>query len=172
MKLGPDFVESVFAVLDFAERLPEIDPNRIGIIGRSLGGYYAPRAAALDKRIKAAAAWGAMFHLRNWRTLPALTSAGFAYTTGANSIEDARPYLEGIDLSDVAGDITCPLLIVHGGADVITPTENMTLMRDAVRGPVEVLFWEDSGHCVHDRAHLVRPGMADFMARHLANPAP
>ena len=171
MKLDADFVESIFAVLDFLERRSDIDPNRIGIIGRSLGGYYAPRAAALDKRIKAAAAWGAMFHLRNWRTLPALTSAGFAYTTGSPTIEDARAYVESIDLSDVAEKITCPLLIVHGGADVITPTENMTLMRDAARGPVEVLFWEDSGHCVHDRAHIVRPGMADFMARQLANPA-
>lgn len=168
MKLDADFVESIFAVLDFVERLPDIDPNRIGIIGRSLGGYYAPRAAALDKRIKAAAAWGAMFHLRNWRTLPPLTSAGFVYTTGSRTIEDARAYIESIDLADVAHEIRCPLLIVHGGADVITPTENMTLMRDAARGPVEVLFWEDSGHCVHDRAHIVRPGMADFMARHLA----
>jgi pimeloyl-ACP methyl ester carboxylesterase len=101
-------------------------------------------------------------------TLPALTSAGFVYTTGAKDIEAARPYIESIDLSDVADRITCPLMIVHGGADVITPTENMTLMRDRARGPVEVLFWEDSGHCVHDRAHIVRPGMADFMARHLA----
>lgn len=167
MKLGADFVESVFAVIDFIETLPELDRDRIGIIGRSLGGYYAPRAAALDGRIRAAAAWGAMFHLRNWRTLPALTAAGFAYTTGSASVEAARPYVESIDLADVAHRITCPLMIVHGGADVITPTENMTLMRDAARGPVEVMFWEDSGHCVHDRAFLVRPGMADFMARHL-----
>ena len=168
LKLAPDFVEAIFAVLDFAEKHPEIDGDRIGIIGRSLGGYYAPRAAALDRRIKAVAAWGAMFHLRNWRTLPALTAAGFVYTTGAPDIEGARPYIESIDLSDVAERITCPLMIVHGGADVITPTENMTMMRDAAKGPVEVLFWEDSGHCVHDRAHIVRPGMADFMARHLA----
>lgn len=168
MKLGPDFVESIFAVLDFLGTRPDIDPDRVGIIGRSLGGYYAPRAAALDKRIKACAAWGAMFHLRNWRTLPALTAAGFAYTTGSRTIEDARAYIESIDLSDVAEQIACPLLIVHGGTDAITPTENMTLMRDRARGPVDVLFWEDSGHCVHDRAHIVRPGMADFMARHLA----
>lgn len=168
LKLAPDFVEAIFAVLDFAETVPEIDAGRIGIIGRSLGGYYAPRAAALDPRIKAAAAWGAMFHLRNWRSLPALTAAGFAYTTGSKSFEEARPYIESIDLSDVAARIACPLLIVHGGADMITPTENMTLMKAAAKGPVDVLFWDDSGHCVHDRAHLVRPGMADFMARHLA----
>ncbi|MFT4234272.1 MAG: alpha/beta hydrolase, partial [Microbacterium sp.] len=40
-----------------------IDPDRIGIVGWSLGGYYAPRAAAFEKRLKAAVAWGAN---HNW----------------------------------------------------------------------------------------------------------
>ena len=167
LKLAPDFVESIFAVLDFIERRPEVDAGRIGIIGRSLGGYYAPRAAALDQRIKAACAWGAMFHLRNWRTLPPLTTAGFVYATGLRNIEEARPYIESIDLADVAGKIACPLLIVHGGADVITPTENATMLQQHAAGPTQLLFWEDSGHCNHDRAHIVRPAMADFMRRHL-----
>lgn len=167
MKLAPDFVESIFAVLDFAEDLADIDASRIGIIGRSLGGYYAPRAAALATRLKACVAWGAMFHLPNWRTLPPLTAAGFAYTTGVPTIEDARPYIESIDLSDVASQIRCPLLIVHSGGDVITPVENAILLQQQASGPTELLFWEDSGHCVHDRAHIARPAMADFMQRHL-----
>jgi 2,6-dihydroxypseudooxynicotine hydrolase len=109
-----------------------------------------------------------MFHLRNWRSLPKLTADGFVYTTGSRNLEDAKAYMESLDLSDVAGQITCPLLIVHGGKDVITPTENATLMRERAKGPTELLFWEDSGHCVHDRAHIVRPAMADFMRKHLA----
>ncbi len=167
MKLAADFVDAVIAVFDFAERLPSIDGSRLGIIGRSLGGYYAPRAAALDRRVKAAAAWGAMYHLRNYRSLPPLTAAGFVFATGAKDLDDARPYLESIDLDDVAAQIVCPLLIVHSGRDVITPTDNATLMHERVKGS-ELLFFPDSGHCVHDRAHICRPAMADFMHRHLA----
>ncbi|HEU5275859.1 MAG TPA: hypothetical protein VFU97_19525 [Xanthobacteraceae bacterium] len=33
---------------------------------------------------------------------------------------------------------------------------------------VEVMDWPDSSHCVHDRPHVCRPAMADFMRRHLA----
>ena len=35
------------------------------------------------------------------------------------------------------------------------------------RGPVETLILNDSIHCCHDRSHIVRPAMADFMARTL-----
>lgn len=167
MKLAPDFDQAVCAVLDFVGRRPDVDAARLGIIGRSMGGHYAPRAAALDPRVKAAVAWGAMYHLRNWATMPPLTQQGFVYATGARSLEDARPFFDAIDLTGLAERITCPLQIVHGGLDPITPTDNATRMAAEAKGPVEMLFWEDSLHCAHDRAHICRPAMADFMLRHL-----
>lgn len=56
---------------------------------------------------------------------------------------------------------------MHGGLDTITPLENATRMAAEAGGPVETLIWNDSGHCCHDRAHIVRPAMADFMLRNL-----
>jgi 2,6-dihydroxypseudooxynicotine hydrolase len=167
MKLGPDFEQAVAAALDLVERRADVDPARVGIIGRSLGGHYAPRAAALDRRVKAAVAWGAMYDLKNWATMPALTRQGFAHATGAPSVEDARPFFEAVNLEGLAGRITCPLQIVHGGLDRITPAGNATRLAAEAQGPVEMLFWEDSVHCAHDRAHICRPAMADFVARHL-----
>ena len=40
----------------FSKR-PEIDPKRIGVMGFSMGGYYAPRAA-MEPRFAACLAWG------------------------------------------------------------------------------------------------------------------
>ena len=37
-------------VFDYLAARPEVDPKRIGVMAISLGGYYAPRAAAFDKR--------------------------------------------------------------------------------------------------------------------------
>lgn len=164
-KLGVDFGDALTAVFDFAETLPQVDRGRMGIIGRSLGGFYAPRAIAIDPRIKAAVAWGAMYHLKNYASMPDLTKAGFMYVTGSKTLEDARPYFDSINLDGIASKITRPLMIVHGGLDRITPTENAMMMRDAVKGPTEMLFWDDSIHCVHDRSHICRPAMADFMKK-------
>jgi 2,6-dihydroxypseudooxynicotine hydrolase len=108
-----------------------------------------------------------MYHLRNYASMPELTQAGFMYVTGSKSLDEARPYFESVDLDGIAERITCPLMIIHGGLDLITPTENAYMLRDAAKGPVELLFWEDSIHCAHDRSHLCRPAMADFMKKWL-----
>lgn len=162
-----DFERSVIAVLNFLTARDDIDPQRIGIIGRSTGGYYAPKAASMDSRIKAAVSWGAMYHLRNLASVPAVTRDGFVYVCGAKDVAEATRFFECINLEGAASNICCPLLVVHGGLDTITPMENATRMMAEARGPVEQLIWEDSGHCCHDRSHIVRPAMADFMLRHL-----
>ena len=63
----PDYEAPTAAIIDYLERRTDIDPNRIGILGISLGGYYAPRAAAFEPRIKACAAWGGVLGL--WRAV-------------------------------------------------------------------------------------------------------
>ena len=52
----------------------DLDSARIGMWGVSLGGYYAPRAAAFEKRIKACIALGGPFDFgAACDTLPELT---------------------------------------------------------------------------------------------------
>src|SRR5580698_4989966 len=49
----PDWEKVVTPVVDFALTLPGVDPEKIALMGVSMGGYLAPRAAAFEKRIKA-----------------------------------------------------------------------------------------------------------------------
>ena len=51
------------AAVDYLETRDDVDADRIGIVGWSLGGYYAPRAAAFEKRFALVVAWGAN---HNW----------------------------------------------------------------------------------------------------------
>ena len=44
-------------VVDFAVGLGGIDPDRIALLGMSMGGYLAPRAAAFEHRIAACIAY-------------------------------------------------------------------------------------------------------------------
>lgn len=57
----PDYEVPVRAVVDFALQRPEIDPQRLALWGTSMGGYYAPRAAAFEPRIKACIIHGVMY---------------------------------------------------------------------------------------------------------------
>ena len=50
-----EFERATSAVIDYLERLPQVDAKRLGVFGPSMGGYLAPRSAACDQRIKACA---------------------------------------------------------------------------------------------------------------------
>jgi pimeloyl-ACP methyl ester carboxylesterase len=53
MPIRPDWENVVRPVIDFALKRPEIDPERIILVGWSFGGFLAPRAAAFEHRIAA-----------------------------------------------------------------------------------------------------------------------
>ncbi len=48
----PDWERVVGPVVDVAVRTPGVDPKRIALMGLSMGGALAPRAAAFEKRLK------------------------------------------------------------------------------------------------------------------------
>lgn len=52
----PDWEKVVTPVLDYALTRPEVDPDRIALLGISQGGYWAPRAVAFEHRIAACVA--------------------------------------------------------------------------------------------------------------------
>jgi alpha-beta hydrolase superfamily lysophospholipase len=64
----PDWERVVSSVVDFALKLPGVEPDGIILMGLSMGGALAPRAAAFEKRIKICIAnpgvlnWGEAMH--------------------------------------------------------------------------------------------------------------
>ncbi len=59
MAMNPESERWATAALDWLERRSNVDPRRVGVVAMSLGGYYAPRAAAFEPRLAACVAWGA-----------------------------------------------------------------------------------------------------------------
>jgi len=53
--------------LSYLEKLPWVDPSRIGIIGRSLGGAVAIMTANRYKKAKSLALWSPVFHAEQWK---------------------------------------------------------------------------------------------------------
>ncbi|HZE05786.1 MAG TPA: alpha/beta fold hydrolase, partial [Solirubrobacteraceae bacterium] len=51
--IRPDYEVAVAAALDAVADRPDLDGDRVGAVGVSLGGYYVVRAAAFEPRIRA-----------------------------------------------------------------------------------------------------------------------
>lgn len=59
----PDWENVITPVVDFAETLPEVDSSRIALLGSSMGGVLAPRAAAFEHRLAALIAVDGVYDL-------------------------------------------------------------------------------------------------------------
>jgi len=165
--LDGGYHRAVSAVIDYLETRPELDRSRIGLVGRSTGGFLAPQAAALDNRIKACVAWGAMYDLARFEHMPPLIKDGFQMVTHSKDWAEAEAAMRFVNLKGLAERITCPLYVLHGGKDNITPPYNATRLIEEAKGPTTLAFYEDGIHCNHDVAYIARPGMADWVARQL-----
>ncbi|MEU6212121.1 alpha/beta fold hydrolase [Streptomyces sp. NPDC047023] len=59
----PDWENVITPVVDFAENLPDVDGSRLALIGISMGGVLAPRAAAFEHRLAALIAVDGLYDL-------------------------------------------------------------------------------------------------------------
>lgn len=170
MPLTLDFERSISAVIDYLETRPEINKDKIGLVGRSMGGYFGPKAAAQDDRIKALVAWCVVYDYKNYEDIKNVhesTYIGLKAVTRAKTFAEAKAFYDEFSLAPYASKIKCPTLLSHGGLDRVTPMINVDKILKDLTCPIEKLIWEDSGHCCHDRSHILRPAMADFFRRHL-----
>lgn len=114
------------ACVDYLEGRADVDTAKIGLVGWSLGGYYVPRAAAFEKRLALAVAWGAN---HNWGEVQKarLEREGenpvphywehVLWVWGYNDVETFIDAAEAVHLNGVVERITCPFLVTHGEND-------------------------------------------------------
>jgi dienelactone hydrolase len=162
-----DYEVPVRAALDFLQSRAEVDPQRIGIIGRSLGGYYAPRAAAFEPRVKALVVFGGMYYVSE--DLP--RNLRWQWLIGAKDIEEAREKYRKFTLEGIVAKIRCPMLIVHGEGDHLTPVEHARRMYAEATCPKELVIYPKEGpgavHCQYDSIPETIPLMMDWLCDRL-----
>jgi len=111
----PEYEKPVLAVIEFIKTRKDLDASNIGLWGVSMGGYYAPRAAAFCKNLKGCIALSGPFDLALcYASLPELTRTCFNYRSGGVDEKSIREIASRMTLKDVAEQIECPLFIVSG----------------------------------------------------------
>ncbi|MFB8282303.1 alpha/beta hydrolase [Nocardia colli] len=144
-----NYERAVGRYLDYLAELPEVDPQRIGMFGISMSGYWGSRAAATDPRLAALAAFEAPtgdFHTIFERAQPTFKN-NYMYMAGyADEVAFDRDLTARMPLGDLAGDITCPVLYGIGEFDELTPLEQALANYELVRAPKEIRVYEGEFH--------------------------
>ncbi len=167
LPIRPDYEVALAAMLDAIEGRDDLDSDRVGAVGVSLGGYYAPRAAAFEPRLKAIAAISGPYAFgEQWDQLPPLTREAFIVKSGARDEREGRERARALSLRGVASEITQPALFVTGGLDRIVPWQQTErAAREAPNGTF-VLF-EHGSHVCSNLPYRYRPLVGDWMAEQL-----
>jgi dienelactone hydrolase len=117
-------------VVDYLETREDVDPNRIGMEGVSLGGYYCPRAVAFEPRFACGVVWGANHDWRDVQKRRLEREGDFpvphywehvCWVWGANSIDEFMQIAEKVHLDGVIEKIKVPFLVTHGEEDSQIP---------------------------------------------------
>jgi dipeptidyl aminopeptidase/acylaminoacyl peptidase len=179
---GPDTEKPAGACVDYLETREDVDARRIGIMALSLGGYYAPRAAAFEKRFACCVAWGAIFDYghavqsrMNGNGEPSVPGFGehLNWVFGKEKFADTLAVVKQMTLADVAKNITCPLLVVHGENDRQIPLWHAERTVEAAVNSrdrelkVFSLFDGGAEHCGADNSTMVVDYMTDWVAERL-----
>jgi len=143
----PDWEKVVTPVVDFAIEQPGVDPERMALLGMSMGGYLAPRALAFEHRLKAGVANGGVWSMAKavedalgpervgwaesdpqkfdeaFQPLMAIPKIkwfvedGF-WKFGAGSPAELLRILQTYSMEGVADRIRCPMAIVEAESDL------------------------------------------------------
>ena len=168
------------AAYEYVASRPDVDPKRVAIMAYSAGGYYAPRAAAFEPRYSACIAWGPHYDYhavweKRWAAMKkdhnsvATSHFQLPWVLGVADMETAMEKLKKFTLAGIAHRITCPMLILWGEEDKLTPREVAHQLHDAVGSKDKTLgiFTSEEGgaeHCQVDNRQVGTDYICDWLA--------
>jgi dienelactone hydrolase len=164
----PEYEKPVGAVIDYLETRSDIDASRIGVWGVSLGGYYAPRAAAFERRIKACVALSGAYERKpTFEGRPIINVEAFRVRSHSADLEQASRVAARMTLRGHAKNIRCPIYIVAGTKDRLTSPDEARKLAAEVSGPCVLSVIEGGNHVVNNLWYRYRDQTADWMATQL-----
>jgi alpha-beta hydrolase superfamily lysophospholipase len=179
-----DYEVAGTAAYDYVASRKDVDAQRVVVMAYSLGGYYAPRVAAFEKRYAACVAWGAIFDYHDtWvkrriamKSAPPTSMAAshfqLPWVLGVPDMDAAMEKIRNYTLAGVAERIECPTLICHGDRDRLSSEAVARQLYDAVGAKdktLKIFTAEDSGveHCQVDNRQVGTDYIADWLEARL-----
>ena len=148
IKLTPDAYENAAKpMLDALVKRPEIDADRIVTYGTGMGGFWAMRVAANDRRIKAAAtksSYAEKTHV-NTEDSPRYKQL-FAFLTQAASEDELDRTMAAMTLEGHMEKVASPCLLVVGEYDHRDPIDEVYRLFDRLKTPGELWVFADQLH--------------------------
>jgi dipeptidyl aminopeptidase/acylaminoacyl peptidase len=130
----PGYQADVMNAVSSLQTLPEVNPEKIGMWGHSMGGYLTLRAMVISGEVKASVIWAGVVAsytdlLYNWRRTgsftPSPSSRGVGWRTGwieqFGTPEQNPVFWDSVSATSYLTDLSGPLQLHHGTNDEDVP---------------------------------------------------
>lgn len=157
LRLG--YARDAIAAVKALRELDEVNPDRIGMLGRSMGGGVTMNALVAEPDIVKAAVIHSSVSSRfvdNYRrwTVPNRSAAGRTIVQRWGSVEDNPRFWRDLSPRTYAGRIEADLLMVHGALDDQCPVRWARATERAFTkagANVDLVVYDREGHTFTDR---------------------
>lgn len=166
----PRFAEDLEAAIAWLRARPGVDPDRIGLVGHSVGAGACLLAASRDPRVGAVVAIAAMAHpaelirsSRGLRPAPTLLASRVLST-----IEDTIGHrFDAFAPINTIRRVAAPVVVLHGDDDTTVPPRDAARLVDAAGGTARLRLVPEAGHRAVAPFLPLVPELATFLRQAL-----
>lgn len=175
LKVG-NYARAGRAAIDYLVARDDVDPDRIGVFGTSMGTRYGVEIGSFDKRVKAVAG-----------QMPCVGPLDVIFEQAQPNFKRIHMYMTNVydepafdalvgEMHDnfvrVSGELAVPYLLVGGDMDELCPPEDIRAFLDRLSCPKELWLYEDVFHPMGEVAADIYPAIADWLLAALTDGVP
>ena len=147
----PGWAETGKEVMKWLLARPEIDAERIGVVGSSFGSFFSAILMSDDPRYKAASVVGTCYepggHTIFEEASPTFKRR-FMFMSGITDEAEFDKFRKSLDWKDYAGKVKAPFQVFAGEADELCPLRYSEDFVKALGGPKQLVIYQDSRHSI------------------------
>ncbi len=161
-----NYQKAASKIIDWLVTRDDVDPNRIGIMGMSMGSRWGVIVGAHDPRVRCVI--GQMANVGTFDMIFEQAQPNFKrifmYMAGYTDEAKFDEFVARLAyLPDVAKNLKVPHLLVAGDMDELCSPEDIARFRACLGGPSELWLYEGVFHPMGEVAGQIYPAMADWM---------
>jgi dipeptidyl aminopeptidase/acylaminoacyl peptidase len=143
---NPGYTVDVLNAVASIQRHPQVNPERVGMWGHSMGGFLTLRAMVITSDVKAGVIWAGVVGsyndlLYNWRRTGGFTPSPSSRGTGWRTQwlgdygppEENPDFWQAVSANTYLNDLSGPVQLHHGTSDEDVPVEFSQTLYEQVR---------------------------------------
>lgn len=171
----PGYEVDVLNAIASLKRYPQVNPNKIGMWGHSMGGYLTLRSMVISHDVKAGVIWAGVVApysdlLENWPNGPSIPPANSRkwmddWPALFGSPEDNPSFWNSISANSYLSDLSGPLQLHYGTDDEDVPPQFSETLARGVRevgGAVDVYPYPGDNHNILNYFNLAMERTIEF----------